>query len=357
MSQSSAHRKIAIVLFNLGGPDRPEAVRPFLFNLFNDPSIIGVPNPLRWFLAQLISRKRVKAAGPIYDLLGGGSPLLPNTEAQAADLQAQLTDVGEVGVFIAMRYWHPMAPDTAAAVKAFDPDRVVLLPLYPQWSTTTTASSLRVWRQAAAGVGLDRPTTLVCCYPTDPGFIRASADLIRAGLKEAEASGKPRVLFSAHGLPKRVVQRGDPYQWQCEQTAAAIVRELAMPDLDWAACDQSRVGPLEWIGPSTDSEIRRAGKDGVPIVVVPLAFVSEHSETLVEIEIEYRHLAHEAGVPYFVRIPAVGVEAPFISGLADLVRRAVAHDGAVLSEAGGRLCPAEFSGCCQARPVAHQQAA
>ena len=357
MPQPTPRDKLAIVLFNLGGPDRPEAVRPFLFNLFNDPSIMGVPNPLRWVLAQIISRRREKAAGPIYDLLGGGSPLLPNTEEQARALQDALEDLGNVKVFIAMRYWHPMAPETAAAVKQFGPDRIILLPLYPQWSTTTTASSARVWKQAATRVGLDQPTTLLCCYPTDRGFIGATAGLIRAALAEVTVQGKPRVLFSAHGLPKRVVQAGDPYQWQCERTAAAVVAELGVDDLDWVSCYQSRVGPLEWIGPSTDSEIRRAGKDGVPVVVVPLAFVSEHSETLVEIEIEYRHLADESGVPQFVRVPAVGVDPLFISGLAELVRRAVAAPGAVLSEAGGRLCPAAFRGCCQSQPVAERAAA
>ena len=341
------NQKIAVVLFNLGGPDSPEAVRPFLFNLFNDPAIIRIPGLFRTPLAHLLAKRRAKPAGEIYEILGGKSPLLENTQAQARAIESALSDMGEVKAFIAMRYWHPMSDETADQVRRFDPDRVVLLPLYPQFSTTTTASSEKMWFQAAKAAGLDKPTVTVCCYPTEPGFIKAAARLIRSGVAEAAAHGKPRVLFSSHGLPKKVVKGGDPYQWQCERTAEAIVQELDMPGLDWVSCYQSRVGPLEWIGPSTDSEIERAGADKVPLVVVPIAFVSEHSETLVEIEVEYRELAHEKGVPHFVRVPTVGVEDSFIQGLAGLVRRALAGEVAMCSQAGGRICPDGFQGCPQ----------
>lgn len=345
-------RRIAVVLFNLGGPDSPEAVRPFLFNLFNDPSIIRIPNPMRFLLASFISGRRAKAAKAIYAELGGKSPLLENTEAQAAALETALKNSGaaegmEAKVFIAMRYWHPMSAETAAQVKEYAPDLVVLLPLYPQFSTTTTASSARVWDEAAKVVGLTAPTRLVCCYPTQPGFIDASAAVIRPLYEKARNHGKPRVLFSAHGLPEKVVKAGDPYQWQCERTAESIAAALCIEDLDWVNCYQSRVGPMTWIGPSTDEEIRRAGQDGVPILVVPMAFVSEHSETLVEIEIEYRHLAKEVGVPWFGRVPTVGVEPAFIDGLAKLVRQSVATPKAVCAQNGGRICPTGFSGCLQ----------
>ena len=341
------NQKTAVVLFNLGGPDSPDAVRPFLFNLFNDPAILRIPGVFRTPLAYLLARRRAKPAGEIYEILGGKSPLLENTEAQARAIEAALGDVGEVKAFIAMRYWHPMSDETAEQVRRFDPDRIVLLPLYPQFSTTTTASSEKMWFQAAKAAGLNKPTVTVCCYPTEPGFIKAAAGLIRAGIEEAGAHGKPRVLFSSHGLPKKVVQAGDPYQWQCERTAEAIVRDLNVPDLDWVSCYQSRVGPLEWIGPSTDAEIERAGADGVPLVVVPIAFVSEHSETLVEIEVEYRELAHEKGVPHFVRVPTVGVEDAFVQGLARLVRQAVAGEVKMCSQSGGRICPDGFQGCPQ----------
>nr|WP_295831729.1 ferrochelatase [uncultured Azospirillum sp.] len=347
-------RRVAVVLFNLGGPDAPEAVRPFLFNLFADPAIIRLPNPFRFLIASLISGRRAKPATEIYAQIGGKSPLLENTLSQAAALESALgadpaTAGAETKVFIAMRYWHPMSAETAARVKAYDPDLVVLLPLYPQFSTTTTASSAKAWAEAANTVGLTAPTKLLCCYPTQAGFIDGTADLIRPLYETAKAHGKPRVLFSAHGLPKKVVASGDPYQWQCERTAESIAAALGIDDLDWINCYQSRVGPMEWIGPSTDAEIRRAGQDGVPILVVPMAFVSEHSETLVEIEVEYRHLAGQAGVPHFTRVPTVGVHPGFIDGLAKLVRQTVAGKAAICSQKGDRICPSNFSGCPQAR--------
>ncbi len=339
--------KIAVVLFNLGGPDRPEAVRPFLFNLFNDPAIIGAPSPIRWLLAKFISTRRAPVAREIYAHLGGGSPLLGNTEAQARALEADLTDLGEVRAFIAMRYWHPLTEQTVSDVLAYGPDRVVLLPLYPQFSMTTTGSSLTAWRRAARAAGLKAPTNAVCCYPCERGFIAQVADRIRPALREAEAYGKPRLLFSAHGLPKKIVEGGDPYQWQVEQSAAAVVAVLGSPALDWAICYQSRVGPLEWIGPDTEAEIVRAGRDKVPIVLTPIAFVSEHSETLVELDIEYRALAEGSGVPAYLRVATPGIGSPFIAGLAQLVRRSLAGDRPLCSQDGTRICPSRWGRCPQ----------
>jgi len=355
--------KVAVILFNLGGPDTPEAVRPFLFNLFSDPAIIGLPNPLRWFVAKTISRRRAPLAQEIYRNLGGGSPLLPNTEAQAraleATLRARLTNRNdEVRVFIAMRYWHPRSDETAAAVKVFAPDRIVLLPLYPQFSTTTSGSSLADWQAAATRAGLDPPSRAICCYPRQAGFVAETANALTGALAEAGRHGRPRILFSAHGLPEKVVAAGDPYQWQVEESAAAIVDALrrgggAAEDLDWIVSYQSRVGPLEWIKPYTDDEIERAGRDGVPLIVVPLAFVSEHSETLVELDIEYRELAETSGVPFYLRVPTVGSGGAFIGGLAELVAAAVAREeiegpatgSAVMSGAGGRICPHAHRRC------------
>ncbi len=364
--------RTAIVLFNLGGPDRPRAVRPFLFNLFNDPAIIAAPGPLRWLLAQWISRRRAPVARRIYAELGGGSPLLANTEAQARALEAVLNAQGggnaqaggaqaggaqagrgEVKAFIAMRYWHPMSEETARAVRAYDPERIVLLPLYPQFSTTTTGSSITAWAGAAARAGLEVPTRTLCCYPSEPGFVAEVAGQLGSVLGQAGGHGAPRVLFSAHGLPKKIVERGDPYQWQVEHTVAAVVAALGQEGgregLDWRICYQCRVGPLAGIGPATVAEIARAGRDGVALVVVPIAFVSEHSETLVELDIEYRRLARAAGVPAYVRVPTVGTGAAFIAGLAGLVRQALADKdpGPLRSQAGGRLCPSRCSGCPQ----------
>lgn len=333
----------AVVLFNLGGPDGPEAVRPFLFNLFNDPAIIGLPTPLRWLVAKLIARRRAPIARAIYARIGGRSPLLDLTRQQAAALKERLGRDTEV--FVAMRYWHPLTDETVRAVQAFRPDEIVLLPLYPQYSTTTSGSSLAAWRTAGAAAGLNVRTHAVCCYPTEPGFIAALAKLIRPALAEASRAGRVRLLFSAHGLPKKVIDAGDPYQWQVEQTAAAVIAALGIDHLDAVVCYQSRVGPLEWIGPATEAEIRRAGADGVGLVVVPIAFVSEHSETLVELDIEYRELAHQAGVPEYVRVPAVATDADFIAGLADLVRAAGKQAGFVSCQGKTPLCPRDRTAC------------
>jgi ferrochelatase len=309
--------KIAIVLFNLGGPDSLEAVQPFLRNLFSDPAIIGLPAWLRLPLARFIAGRRTPKARGIYEKIGGGSPILGQTEAQARALEAALGDEHEWRGYVCMRYWHPLTERVAQSVRRFAPDRVVLLPLYPQFSTTTTASSFNAWKKLAT---FEVPTVEIESYPTEPGFIRASIELVRQGLADA-GDGPARVLFSAHGLPEKVIRRGDPYQRQVEQTAAAIAGHL--DGVDWSVCYQSRVGPLKWIGPPTESEIRRAASDGKRIVLYPLSFVSEHSETLVELDIEYRHLAEQAGVARYVRVPTVGTHPQFIHGLANLVKAAL----------------------------------
>jgi ferrochelatase len=331
--------RTAIVLFNLGGPDSLEAVQPFLRNLFGDPAIIRLPGLLRSMVAAWIARRRTPIAQRIYAQMGGRSPILPNTEAQARALEQALD--GNANAFIAMRYWHPMTAETAAAVKAYAPDRVVLLPLYPQFSTTTTGSSWRLWREEAARQGLAAPGRLICCFPTEPGFIAAASDLVRQGLARAGAeapNARPLVVFSAHGLPKRVVADGDPYVSQVEAGAAAIVARLGLEAGDWVISYQSRVGPLEWVGPATDSVIFEAARERRSLVVFPVAFVSEHSETLVELDIEYRHLAERNGAAAYVRVPAVGTHPAFIAGLAALVRKALADAAPVQDGSGRRAC-------------------
>lgn len=346
--------KTAIVLFNLGGPNALDAVKPFLFNLFNDRAIIPAPKPIRYLIAKLISRRRAPIARAIYQQMGGSSTILPQTKAQARALERALTDLGAVKTFIAMRYWHPMSEETAFQVHAFAPDRIVLLPLYPQYSTTTVASSLTAWKKAARKVGLSQPSIALCCYPAEDGFIEALVALIKPALEGARAHGTPRLLLSAHGLPKKIVAAGDPYQWQIEETARHIVERLDRENLDWRVCYQSRVGPLEWIGPSTDDEIKRAGAEKRPVVIVPVAFVSEHSETLVELDIEYRKLAREHGVPHYARVGTVGTWDPFINALADLVRGALTHlpnsGTKICSARNGRLCPSVHRGCALERP-------
>ena len=311
--------KVAIILFNLGGPDSLEAVKPFLRNLFSDPAIINLPGWLRLPLARFISSRRAKKAMGIYAKIGGSSPILGQTEAQARALEKALGqgNTDEWRGYVCMRYWHPMTERVVQSVRRYAPDRIVLLPLYPQYSTTTTGSSFKAWKEASS---FTVPSSEIESYPTDPGFIAASVELVRQGLAEAGA-GKTRVLFSAHGLPEKIVKGGDPYQRHVEQTAKAIVD--AIGNLDSTVCYQSRVGPLKWIGPPTEQEIERAGRDGAKVVLYPLSFVSEHSETLVELDMDYRQLASEAGVAKYVRVPTVGTHPRFIDGLARLVRNAL----------------------------------
>jgi ferrochelatase len=311
----------AVVLMNLGGPDSLTAVRPFLYNLFSDPAIIGLPAPLRLPLAWLIAARRTPIARRIYGQLGGASPLFANTEAQAQALEAELG--AEYRCFIAMRYWHPLTAAAVGAVKAWQPEEIVLLPLYPQFSTTTTASSLKAWRCEAMRQGLVGKTRAVRSYPVAEGFVAALAARVAETLKVAEdeaVGARVRVLFSAHGLPLKIVAAGDPYPREIESTAAAVVSALRRPGLDWRVCFQSRVGPLAWLGPSVEEELDRAGREGVRIVVAPISFVSEHSETLVELDRDYRRLAEAHGVPAYYRVATVGTDRRFIAALAELVR-------------------------------------
>jgi len=336
--------KLAVVLFNLGGPDSPEAVEPFLRNLFSDPAIISLPAIIRLPLAWWIARRRAPVARKIYDHIGGRSPIFEETRKQANALEIALSGDGvEAKAFVAMRCWHPFSAGAARAVKAFAPDKIVLLPLYPQYSTTTSASSLKDWARAAKKLGVKAPTSRVCCYPYEPGFVAGMAARIGEVADRLKPGTSYRLLLSAHGLPKRTIAKGDPYQWQVEQSAAAVVRALNRPELEAVVCYQSRVGPLQWIGPATDAEIVRAGKDGKGVILAPIAFVSEHSETLVELDIEYRKLAAEAGVPDYRRAATVGTQAAFIDGLAGLVRAAI--DGKTATCGDGRICPRQHKRC------------
>ena len=351
-------KKVAVILFNLGGPDSKDSIRPFLFNFFMDRNIIRLPLPFRFVIATMIANRRSKKeAGSSYAALGNKSPLLENSQSQAAALEKILNEKGiaDFKTFISMRYWHPMAIDVIPAIEEFRPDSLVLLPLYPQFSTTTTRSSLQnFWASVQEDDGWlhaewdgEVKVSAVCCYPFNEGFIRASAENIRAVYEQAckDGHGAPRVLFSAHGLPESVITDGDPYQWQCEQGAEKISAATGIENLDLAVCYQSRVGPKKWIGPSTEEELRRAAADKKPVLVYPHAFTQEHVETLVEIEIEYRELAHKIGVPGFYRVPTVSTHPDFIAGLAQLVLDAMAAEG-IRAEGGRALCPQNFRRCC-----------
>lgn len=338
--RSMTSRRVAVILFNLGGPDSLEAVRPFLLNLFNDKVIIGAPQPLRWLLAQIISRTRANTARKSYAHMGGRSPILPETEKQARALEAALAQrISNVTFkcFPAMRYWRPFIKDAAKAAEAWGATDAVLLPLYPQFSTTTTGSSLAAWKRAS-----DLPAATICCHPSADAFAQAHADLILQRWKEGGSPPTPRVLFSAHGLPLSTIAKGDPYQWQIERSAAAI-RKLLPPEWETRICYQSRLGPMRWLGPSTLQEIEAAARDQVGVVVCPIAFVSEHVETLVELDIDYAPAAER--LPFYLRVPALGTAPRFIDALADLVERAMGAPCKLQSESGPRICPARFSQC------------
>lgn len=314
--------RTAIILFNLGGPDRLEAVKPFRVNLFSDKAIIRAPWFIRVWLSRLIARSSAKAALENYRLMGGKSPLLELTEQQAAGLEAALGP--DYRCFIAMRYWHPFAHEIVEEVKAWAPERILLLPLYPQFSTTTTGSSLTDWREAAAEAGLALPVSTICCWYDEEAYIASIAALVREAVEDAMAKapgGRLRVLFSAHGLPESIVKAGDPYQAQIEATSAAVMRHLQDVQLEWQVCYQSRATPQKWLEPSTIQALEQAGKDGAGVVVVPIAFVSDHIETLVELDIENRHLAEQAGVKNYVRARVPNDDPDFIRALAGLVRR------------------------------------
>lgn len=340
--------RLAIVLFNLGAPDRPEAVRPFLHNLFSDPAILRVPWFVRAVLGWWIARARHKPAEANYARLGGRSPLLDLTRAQATALEAALPEF-LARCFIAMRYWHPTSEAAARAVRAWRPDQVLLLPLYPQYSSTTGGSALVAWREAAASAGLAAPVHAICCYPTEAGYIGAVTELAKmlyeAKRRELPRSVRLRILFSAHGLPKAIVRAGDPYEWQIHRTVAAILSAWGDTEPDWAICYQSRATPQEWLSPSTDAEIERAARDRVAVIVVPVAFVSEHSETLVELDIDYRALAERLGVPGYFRVPAPATHPSFITGLAGIVRAELTRPAGLHGMAGSRLCPLRHQLC------------
>ncbi len=340
-SVAAVRRRLAVVLFNLGGPDNLDAVQPFLFNLFNDPAIIGLPWPLRPWLARLISTRRREEASANYAVMGGASPLLRETQAQMRELEALLVATlpgFETRCFLAMRYWKPFTGQAAQEVASFKPDEIVLLPLYPQYSTTTTGSSVKAWRKAYRGPGL---THEVCCFFDTPSLAKAHAHHIRQTFETAGRPKNLRLLFSAHGLPESVIKRGDPYQHQVERTCQAIVRELGEA-WDWSVCYQSRVGPMKWIGPSTPEAVTQAAADGKGVLVVPVAFVSEHIETLVELDRDYALLAKQKGCPVYLRAPAVGVQADFIAGLAGTVASALFKTGCA---PGGGACEKRWRRC------------
>ncbi|MDB9767218.1 ferrochelatase [Candidatus Pelagibacter sp.] len=311
--------KKAIILFNLGGPDKLENVEPFLFNLFNDPAILDLPTFLRYPLAKLISNRRAPVAKKIYAELGGSSPILKLTKEQSVALEIKLNQTqeeDEYKCFIIMRCWNPRAKDVIKDVQLYGPDEVILMPLYPQYSAATSGSSIKEWKDVCRKNNYHVKTSTICCYPTDQNFINAHTKEIKKKIKDLKNF---KLIFSAHGLPEKNIKKGDPYQWQVEQSVKKIVESLSDENLDWILSYQSRVGPLKWIGPSTETIIIENSKIGKHIVLVPIAFVSEHSETLVELDIEYKEIADANGCKNYTRVPALGINEDFIKAMSELI--------------------------------------
>ncbi|MHB8653393.1 MAG: ferrochelatase [Terriglobia bacterium] len=339
---------VAVVLLQLGGPDSLAAVEPFLYNLFSDPDIIDFPfaRLARPTLARMISSRRAKHVQQHYASIGGKSPIRERTDQQARALEGELRKKLDARVFVAMRYWHPLTQETIAQIAAQNFREIVLLPLYPQYSKTTTGSSLNEWRRRSATAGKNgHSTKIVKEFFEHPAYIDAVVEKINQGLEKfsgAKTSDSSRIelsglreateeapdvhlVFSAHGVPMSVIEAGDPYQAQIEATV-----KLTMERGGWRnshrLCYQSRVGPGRWLRPSLDEELKNMAAQGVEkVLAIPIAFVSDHVETLSEIDIEARDLAGSLGIKQFEVMPALNDSPKFIQALAELVLQAIGH--------------------------------
>ena len=337
--------KKAVILFNLGGPDKIENVEPFLFNLFNDPAILNLPTLLRYPLAKLISNRRAPVAKKIYQELGGSSPILKLTNKQSDALVIKLNQTqtqDKYKCFVVMRCWNPRAKDVIKDVQQYSSDEIILMPLYPQYSAATSGSSIKEWKDVCKKINYNVKTSTICCYPTDHNFIKAHTKEILKKIKDLKNF---KLIFSAHGLPEKNIKKGDPYQWQVEQSVKNIVEILNNENLDWILSYQSRVGPLKWIGPSTEDIIIENSKIGKHIVLVPIAFVSEHSETLVELDIEYKEIAEANGCKNYTRVPALGINEDFIKAMSELI---IKKDNYKINEGlypPKIQCPSNFKKC------------
>ncbi len=314
--------RTAVVLFNLGGPDSIEAVEPFLFNLFSDPDIFKLPLGFitqRWF-ARMISRRRAPEAAKGYQAMGGKSPIGEYTQAQADALSKALKDAGDYQVFVCMRYWHPMSHQVVNQLKESGFDHVILLPLYPQYSTTTTGSSYNDFVRACARANYNPHIQLIEKWFDEPRYQQTIVEAIKreaTKLPDPEPN-KIELLFSAHGLPQKIIKRGDPYQQQIEATYESLKNKLGWPNT--TLCYQSRVGPLEWLRPYTEDVIlEKAAAGAKQMLVYPIAFVSDHIETLYELGVEYADVAADHGIDHYRVVPALNSDPGLIDTLKDLV--------------------------------------
>ncbi len=318
--------KIGVVLFQLGGPDSLQAVEPFLYNLFCDPDIIPIPvvgGLLRKPLARYISRKRSKHVAERYRKIGGRSPLGLLTARQGRALEVALRPQIDARVFMAMRYWHPLTQEAVARVRAEKLDALVLLPLYPHFSYATTLSSLKEWNRWYTNDSV--PVRTIGDFHDHPLYIESLVERIETTFRHFSGGAGVHIVFSAHSLPLSLIEKGDPYQRHIEATMKAVMGRGGWPNLH-TLCYQSKVGSQKWLEPSLTATIPQLASAKVKrLLVVPISFVTEHIETLHEINIEAREEAAHAGIEQFRMMPAVGDSPKFIACLADLVRKATAQ--------------------------------
>ncbi len=323
-------KKIAVVLFQLGGPDSQSAVEPFLYSLFCDPDIINFPGSFlaRKPLAKLISTTRAKKVRHHYAEIGGGSPIRRLTQQQARALEVALRPHIDARTIVAMRYWHPDTQEAIEALESADFDELVLLPLYPHYSFATTGSSLKEWdRLYKARV----PAHLIDHFFDHPDYIAAIVERVNTVLLQLPRPEDVHLVFSAHGLPMTLVEKGDPYPQHIEGTVH-LVREMGAWPNPHILCFQSRVGPQKWLQPSLTSTIEKMAGQGIKrILVIPISFLTEHIETLYEINIEAREHAESLGIREFHMMPALNDSPLLIRSLADLVLRAVGRKSGVAS--------------------------
>lgn len=311
--------RVAIVLFNMGGPDRPEAISPFLCNLFSDPAILGLPWPVRPVLARWIAARRLGPARVSYAHLGGRSPLLGQTEEQGRLLASALPEI-EARAFIAMRYWHPLTEEAISQIRGEQFEKLVLLPLYPHYSFATTGSSLKEWQRLYRSNGL--PMRVINDFHDHPLYIAALAERVNEALASLASPADVHLIFSAHGLPLSLIEKGDPYPKQIEKTVE-LLRAAGEWSNPFTLCYQSRVGRQKWLEPSLTNTIEDLAAKGIRrVLVIPISFVTEHIETLHEINIEAREHAKALGIQEFHMMPALDDSPRFIEALADLVRAA-----------------------------------
>lgn len=315
------HEKCAVILMNMGGPDSLDSVEPFLYNLFMDPDIIEIPAGilLRRFIAGIISRRRAVKVREYYKKIGGKSPLTEITLEQARALEKSLKDEGDFSVHVAMRYWHPFTAEALENVLKVNPSRLILLPLYPQYSATTTGSSLNEFQRAWSRTGRNgTEIRIVRNWYDNDRYIDAWAEKITEALENFRRA-TPYLIFSAHGIPEKRIRQGDPYKGQTEETVRLILNKLDWSG-EWGISYQSRVGPVKWLEPSTEASLEKLGKAGIKnLLMVPISFVSDHSETLYEMDIQYRSFAGKVGIENFHRAASLNSSRSFIAALKDIV--------------------------------------